>query len=120
MAINANAQDGLDAARRARAGYRGNAWHPLHDAREVEPGIFLLGYTAGTEWRPHAVLRLVPLGPDTVWRAVTWADDPADRQLICYATTLAAAAAEAHRQWIRARGTGVHQGAPIAHWGPDA
>lgn len=111
MPVNGDPQDGRDAERRARSSYR-PGWHPVDDARELEPGIFALGVAAGDEWRPYSLIRLVEIGGERGWRAVT-AGEPGSRRLIGYWTTLRAACEGAHHAWLRTR---TLAGAPKASW----
>jgi hypothetical protein len=97
VAVNADPQDGLDAATRARSGYAG-AWHPILAAVEQGPGEW--GMTAQYE-RPYAIVRLLRVGGELGYRTVTYAERSEDRELIGYFRTLRAATYWAHRHWLR-------------------
>lgn len=71
-------------------------WHPVETLQATE----FIFPTPG-EPIPYAVIRLVPLGPDMRWRAVTW-DEP--RVLIGYSDDIRALAAAVHAYWIRNHG----------------
>lgn len=77
-------------------------WHPAHDARELEPGVWQLAITAGREGRPghaewpFAEIRFLRIGGEQGYRAVVW-DDDGPRQLVGYYRTLRAACAAAYR-----------------------
>ena len=62
---------------------------------------------------PHALIEFVKRGPEVGYRAVTWAPEAADRQLIGYYLTLRAASKAAHMRYV---GTLGNQGQPMA-WG---
>ena len=55
MVINADPQDGLDAAERARSGYRGE-WHPLLAAVEGPVGTWTMTAPDGS---PYGIIRLL-------------------------------------------------------------
>ena len=97
MAINSDPQDGVDAAHRARAGYT-TGWHPILAAVEQRPGEWWL--TSQYD-RPYAIVRLIRVGGELGYRAVTWAERSEERELIGYFRTLRAATFWAHRHWLR-------------------
>lgn len=97
MAVNADPQDGADAARRARAGYTAS-WHPILSAEEQSPGEWWM--TAQYD-RHYAIVRLIRVGGELGYRATTWAERSEDRELIGYFRTLRAATFWAHRHWLR-------------------
>jgi hypothetical protein len=86
-------------------------WHPILSALETRPGHWLMldGFD-----RPHALIEFVRRGPDVGYKAVTWAPDAADRQLIGYYLTLRAATKSAHLRYVASLG---NPGPPIANWG---
>ena len=86
-------------------------WHPILTALETRPGHWLMldGFD-----RPHALIEFVRRGPDVGYKAVTWAPDAADRQLIGYYLTLRAATKAAHLRYVASLG---NPGPPIANWG---
>jgi len=100
MVVNGDPQDGLDAAHRARAGYRGE-WHPLLAAVEGPVGTWTMTAPDGGR---YAVIRMLRIGGETGYRAVTWAERSPDRQLIGYYRPLRAAAAAAHRRYLAGHG----------------
>jgi len=117
MVINADPQDGLDAAERARSGYRGE-WHPLLAAVEGPVGTWTMTAPDGS---PYSVIRLLELGGEQGYRAVTWAERSDERQLVGYYRTLRAAAMAAHRRYLASHGPRQHgplQHAPLQH-GPQ-
>jgi hypothetical protein len=63
--------------------------------------------------QPHALIQIVRRGPEVGYKAVTWAAEAADRQLIGYYLTLRAATKASHMRYVRSLG---NQGPPIA-WG---
>lgn len=109
MVINADVQDGLDAAQRARAGYRGE-WHPLLAAEEDPVGTWTMRSPDGA---PYGVIRLLEIGGERGYRAVTWAERSEDRELVGYYRTLRAAAMAAHRRHLASHGP--RSRAPRAH-----
>lgn len=94
-------QDHLDALARARLTYS-RGWHPLLSAVETEPGVWLMVAQFG---EPYAIIRLIEIGKERGYRAVTATEKRADRELVGYYTTLRAATAAAHARWIRMHGT---------------
>ena len=106
MAINGDPRDGLDAADRARTGYA-PGWHPILSAVEQRPGEWWMTTQYGA---PYAVVRLLRVGGEQGYRAVTWAERSDERALIGYFRTLRAATFWAHRHWLRtlARPGGVN------------
>jgi hypothetical protein len=106
MALNGDPQDGIDAAGRARSGYSRD-WHPILAATEQRPGEWWLTTQYGD---PYAIIRLLRVGSEQGYRAVTWAHRSEDRTLIGYFRTLKAATFWAHRHWLRtlARPGGVN------------
>ncbi|TPX03918.1 hypothetical protein FJ656_14580 [Schumannella luteola] len=54
--------------------------------------------------RPYGVIRLLELGGERGYRAVTWAEDSGDRELIGYFRSLRAAAMAAHRRFLASHG----------------
>lgn len=97
MALQHAAQDGRDASSRASSTYR-PGWHPILAAVELEPGCWELVSQYGTR---YAVIRLLEMGGERGYRAVTWAESSADRELIGYYRTLRAAAKAGHDRWLR-------------------
>lgn len=97
MAMSHRVQDGIDAAARAR---RGNAgpWHPILAAVEDEPGVWRMVSPLG---ECYGVIRLLEIGGERGYRAVTWAARSADRELIGYYRTLRTAARETHLHHVR-------------------
>ena len=77
-------------------------WHPAHDARELEPGVWQFAVTAGRPGRPgyavwpYAEIRFLHIGGEQGYRAVVW-DEVSPRQLVGYYRSLRAACAAAHR-----------------------
>lgn len=104
MAINADIQDGLDAAERARSGYRGE-WHPLLAAEEGPVGTWTMRSPDGA---PYSVIRQLEIGGEQGYRAVTWAARSEDRALVGYYRTLRAAAMAAHRRHLSTHGPRAH------------
>lgn len=89
-------QDAYDAYERHRT--RGEpSWHPLLAAVETEPGVW---HMIAQFDRCYAVIRMLRVGGEVGYRAVTWAPRSEDRVLIGYYRTLRAAAAAAHRRWL--------------------
>ncbi|TPW74269.1 hypothetical protein [Schumannella soli] len=105
MALNGSVQDGLDAAARARSGYS-PAWHPILSADEVEPGTWVMR----SQVRDYAIIRMLRIGGEVGYRAVTWAEQSGDRKLIGYYRTLRAAAFAAHQVFLaqHARSGGIN------------
>jgi hypothetical protein len=97
MAVNGDPRDGVDAAERARSGYA-PGWHPILSAVEQQPGEWWLTTSYGTH---YAIVRLIRVGGELGYRAVTWAESSADRRLIGYFRSLRAATFWAHRHWLR-------------------
>jgi hypothetical protein len=89
-------QDAVDARARAQRSYLRD-WHPILAAVEVAPGEWIM---TGDLGRRYAVIRLLEIGGERGYRAVTWAERGADRELIGYYRTLRAATGAAHRQWL--------------------
>lgn len=95
--VKHDVRDGDAAAARARGGYS-TAWHPLLAAREVEPGLW---YMVAQYERCYAIIRMLVIGGETGYRAVTWEADPTERQLVGYFRSLRAATEAAHGSYIR-------------------
>jgi hypothetical protein len=94
-------KDALDAQARARSSYRRD-WHPLLSAVETEPGVWVMVAQFG---EVYGIVRLIRVGEEVGYRAVTAADRRADRTLIGYYTSLRAACQAAHDRWVRHHGT---------------
>lgn len=95
-------QDAFDTAARREAS-RGAVWHPLMAAVETEPGVW---YMVGSTGKCRGVIRLLRRGDELGYRAVTWAPESADRQLIGYYRTLRAACEATHQRFISEQGSG--------------
>lgn len=89
-------QDAIDAQVRYRSNFD-PAWHPVLSAHEVEVGVWHMMSERG---RCYGIVRIVVLGGERGYRAVTWAERSADRRLIGYYRTLRAAAMAAHRRFL--------------------
>lgn len=83
-------------------------WHPAHDARELEPGVWQLAITAGrdgepgyAQW-PFAEIRFMRLGEEQGYRAVIW-DETHPRELVGYYRSLRGACLAAYRDRDRLR-----------------
>lgn len=63
-------------------------WHPILAAVEVEPGHWNM---VGQWDRIYGVIRLLEIGGERGYRAVTWAERSEDRELIGYYRSLRAA-----------------------------
>lgn len=72
-------------------------WHPILAARECEPGRWVMFDTMD---RPYAVIQLVDVGGERGYRAVTYAVQSADRELVGYYRTLMAAVKAAHMHFV--------------------
>lgn len=94
-------QDAFDAADRARRGFDAG-WHPILAAVEVEAGVW---HMVAQYDRVYAVVRMLELGGERGYRAVTWAPESRDRELIGYYRTLRAACAAAHERFVRSHGS---------------
>jgi hypothetical protein len=57
---------------------------------------------------PYGIIRLLELGGEQGYRAVTWAEQSADRQLVGYYRSLRAAAMAAHRRYLSGHGPRTH------------
>ena len=97
MALQHAEQHGRDAAERASRTYV-EGWHPLLAAREVEPGHWVM---VDPHERAYGDIRFVRRGSEVGYRAVTWAEQSADRELIGYYRTLRAAAKATHSLFVR-------------------
>lgn len=91
-------EDSYAALERARREYL-PGWHPLLSAVETSPGKWMMMAQYG---RCYGLIRLLEVGGERGYRAVTWADESRDRQLIGYYRTLRAAAAAAHTRYLEA------------------
>jgi len=91
-------EDSNAALERARREYV-PGWHPLLSAVETSPGEWMMMAQYG---RCYGLIRLLEVGGEHGYRAVTWADESRDRQLIGYYRTLRAAAAAAHTRHLEA------------------
>lgn len=94
-------QDAFDAAERARRGFS-VSWHPILAAVEVDVGVW---HMVAQYDRVYAVIRLLELGGERGYRAVTWAPTSQGRELIGYYRTLRAACAAAHDRFVRSHGS---------------
>jgi len=93
-------QDGVDAARRARARDDGG-WHPIMAAVELEPGLWHM--ITPTDER-YAIIALLTIRGEKGYRVVTWAAASSDRRLVGYYRTLRAASAAGHQNYLRGLG----------------
>ena len=93
MAMQHAVADGRAAAERARSGHVAG-WHPVLAAVETEAGTWFM-VDEGRR-RCYGVIRLLRIKGEAGYRAVTWAENPNDRQLIGYYRTLRAACAATH------------------------
>jgi hypothetical protein len=84
-------------------------WHPILAASEDKPGVWRMIDPMG---RCYGVIRLIEIGGERGYRAVSWADRSEDRELIGYYRSLRAAAAAAHGSFVRSHGM---QGPPRAN-----
>lgn len=94
-------QDAHDARIRARSSYSGT-WHPLLAAREVEPGTWWMIAQYGER---YGIIQALNIGGESGYRAVTGAEDPAQRELVGYYRTLRGAAESTHSRWLARHGT---------------
>lgn len=97
MTMQHRRQDAVDAYARRAPDARPPTWHPILAAVEPEPGTWELRDQYA---RCYGVVRLLRIGGEAGYRAVTWAPESRDRALIGYYRTLRAAAAAAHRRWL--------------------
>lgn len=74
-----------------------STWHPILAAEEYEPAHWVM---LDTYRQPYGMIRLVRRGDEVGYRAETWAQVAADRQLIGYYRTLRAAARMVHMHFI--------------------
>lgn len=89
-------QDAIDtAARRASSGRA--EWHPILAAIETEPGLW---HMVDANNACYGVVRLLSIGGQTGYRAVTWAERSENRELIGYFRSLRSAAAATHRRFL--------------------
>ncbi|WP_167044205.1 hypothetical protein [Salinibacterium sp. ZJ454] len=100
MAMQHSRQDAVDARARAAKNPTPN-WHPILAAVETEPGQWQM---VGDGHGPYAIVKLIRIGDEAGYRAVTWAPAAEDRQLIGYYRTLRAACEAAHRVFIASHG----------------
>lgn len=84
-------------------------WHPILAAHELEPGHWIMLDPSGTR---YAIVRLVQVGGERGYRAVTWAAEPAERRLLGYWTSLRSACAGAHRAYLAAHAPADFAGYP--------
>ncbi|MGX5681931.1 hypothetical protein [Schumannella luteola] len=85
----------------------GRDWHPILQAREYQPGRWVMEDTMG---RPFALIDFVKRGPERGYRVRAWRRQEVG-PVIGYYTTLAGAAKNAHQRWIS---RSVPSGAPYA------
>lgn len=106
MAMQHHERDGVAAVSRARSTYR-SGWHPLNSAVEVEPGQWWLVAQYGDR---YAIIRLLEIGGELGYRAVTGEQEASQRQLIGYFRTLRGATERAHKHWLarQARPGGIN------------
>jgi hypothetical protein len=106
MAMQHHERDGVAAVARARSTYR-SGWHPLNAAIEVEPGEWWLVAQYGDR---YAIIRLLEIGGERGYRAVTGEAESSQRRLIGYFRTLRAATERAHKHWLsrQARPGGIN------------
>ena len=79
-------------------------WHPILATREFEPGRWVM---FDTMERPYAIVVMLEVGGERGYRAVTYAVQSRDRQLVGYYRTLMSAVMAAHR-WFIAQHGGAH------------
>lgn len=89
-------EDSHAALERARRAYV-PGWHPVLSAVEAAPGEWMMMAQYG---HCYGLIRLLEVNGERGYRAVTWADESRDRQLIGYFRTLRAAAAAAHTRYL--------------------
>lgn len=76
-------------------------WHPLLATTEPEPGVWLMVDPRGNQ---YSVVRLLSVGGELGYRAVTWAERSEDRTLIGYYRNLRAATMAAHMSFVSRHG----------------
>ena len=93
-------QDAFDAIARAKRSYLQD-WHPILAAVETAPGEWIM---TGDLDRKYGVIRLLEIGGERGYRAVTWAPTSEERRLIGYFRSFRAAAGATHRLWLSGMG----------------
>ena len=93
-------QDAFDAIARAKRSYLKD-WHPILAAVETAPGEWTM---TGDLDRKYGVIRLLEIGGERGYRAVTWAPTSEERRLIGYFRSFRAAAGATHRLWLSGMG----------------
>lgn len=73
-------------------------WHPILTAQEPSPGVWHL---VDGDGRPYAIVEVVRRHGEIGYRATTWAETLADRQLIGYWRKLMPAMTGAHEHQQR-------------------
>jgi hypothetical protein len=106
VAMSHSVQDGIDASSRAR-GRPSTDWHPVLAAIETEPGVWYMLAQYNT---CYGIIRLLTIGGERGYRAVTWAERPEDRRLVGYFRTLRAACFQTHGVYLRAHGAPPRDG----------
>lgn len=81
-------------------------WHPILQAREYEPGKWVMHDTMN---RPYALIDFVRRGDQLGYRVDAWKQIPGERNTIGYFRSLHGAAARAHTAWVN---RGVPHGSP--------
>lgn len=73
----------------------GDRWHPILQAREYQPGRWVMEDTLG---RPYALIDIIRRGDEVGYKVTAWKQDAGP--VLGYFTNLAASAAHAHERWI--------------------
>lgn len=81
-------------------------------AREYEPGRWVM---FDSFEKPYALIDIIRRGDEVGYRVTTWKQEPAERKVLGYFTTLAASASSAHGQWIN-RGVPHHSPNGSTNW----
>jgi len=84
-------------------------WHPMHNAREVEPGVWLMPDPLDN---PYAIVRLLRVGDEQGYRVATY-DQP--RELVGYYRTLRSSCMGAN-QWFVSTRPGRGKDRPNPGW----
>jgi len=92
--VSRDPRDFIDAYRRRAAG---PTWHPLLAADEIEPGVWRMMAQYG---KCYGEIRLIHIGPEVGYRAVTWSERSHERELIGYYRTLKTASERTHAAFL--------------------
>ena len=88
-------------------------WHPLEQAHRVDEDLL---YLIDPYMGPWAIVRRLRFGDEVFYRAVTFREDPARRELVGYSKDLRAVVMSAYRRRLMGAGPVRPAELPLPDW----